>query len=411
MSRRTLLSFVGAGPLVPTVYAWQGREVTTPVIQEALAEFFSPGRVVLFSTAEASQKNLPEVARRVPACEEVRIPSGRSEPELWEIFSTVAGTVGEEDAIVFDITHGFRSLPFIAFLSSAYIREVRGARLEAVVYGALEAREGDKTPVFDLTPFVRILDWMGAVRSFAVHGDASGIRGIVDESVAREFREERGDRGLASLREFAARLEAFTLAARMSRPVEAGNFAGRIRDLLPGARGEAARLAPPLGCILDRVEAIGDLAADYPGGGGEIGIPHLQAQRRLVGYQVERGLYMQAVTLAREWIVSLAIVARGEGEGWLEKEVREAAEQGLNAHLKEKRGEKFKPTEYYDWVARHTAGKSLVDAWNRIANIRNDIAHCGMNKTPKKSRNSVQEIGEIPGILEELETLFLPPRA
>jgi len=58
----------------------------------------------------------------------VDIPDGKDEDELWKIFSIIVDEVQPGDEILFDITHGFRSLPFIAFLTVAYLKEVKGAK-------------------------------------------------------------------------------------------------------------------------------------------------------------------------------------------------------------------------------------------------------------------------------------------
>jgi CRISPR-associated Csx2 family protein len=69
---------------------------------------------------------------------EVDIPDGKSEEELWEIFEAISKAVQEGDEIVFDITHGFRSLPMIAMLTIAYLKQVKGVKVQHVVYGVYE---------------------------------------------------------------------------------------------------------------------------------------------------------------------------------------------------------------------------------------------------------------------------------
>ena len=42
------------------------------------------------------------------------------------------------------------------------------------------------------------------------------------------------------------------------------------------------------------------------------------------------GLYQQAVTLGREWMVTVLLFAAGAGEEWLKKETRNEAENSLS---------------------------------------------------------------------------------
>jgi hypothetical protein len=50
----------------------------------------------------------------------------------------------------------------LALLAAAFLRSAKGIRLRALLYGAYDARENDVAPVFDLTPFLDLLEWMFA---------------------------------------------------------------------------------------------------------------------------------------------------------------------------------------------------------------------------------------------------------
>ena len=66
----------------------------------------------------------------------------------------------------------------MTFLALAYVRNVRsGVEIERVIYGAFDAveRNNPRKPVFDLTPFVSLLNWLGAVTMFQQTGDARPI--------------------------------------------------------------------------------------------------------------------------------------------------------------------------------------------------------------------------------------------
>jgi len=399
---------LGTRPLEETTYVYGDKKKRTSLVQEALSSFFPIDAVILFTTTEALTKTYPDVARRISDCEAVHIPSGRTEEELWDIFSIVAGKVDPDDDIVFDITHGFRSLPFIAFLSSAYIREVKRARISAIVYGALDAMIGSETPVFDLTPFISILDWMGAVRSFMVHGDAGEIQKIVSEETRRAFQDPEKSDKPDKMKGFSKQLESFSLAARMAQPIEALDIAQKVIDGLPAAKEEIGRFAPPLSYIIDQIEGISKLSAREPAEKTGIDQAHLRAQRHLISYQVEKGLYMQAVALAREWIVSLLIFAAGDSRFWLEGECRKVAEKTLTGGSLKRRGESYNHDVYSDWFESLNCFDDVVRTWDMVIQVRNDIAHCGMKLHRQKARAYRQKIEEIPPRLEELERMLCP---
>ncbi|HWQ65386.1 MAG TPA: TIGR02221 family CRISPR-associated protein, partial [Methanospirillum sp.] len=206
------LSFLGTGQLRETRYRFEDKVCETPVVQEALASFFPIEEMVFFVTRQAEERNYHQVLARCPSGKKVSVPEGRSEAELWQIFTIVADEVKEGDTIIFDITHGLRSLPFIALLSAAYLQEVKGATLAALVYGAFDVTEGSETPIFDLSGFLQIFDWMAGVKSFMNHADAREIRTLVQKIAAAQFLSSGGKEGPTQIAAFAGKLEGFTSA-------------------------------------------------------------------------------------------------------------------------------------------------------------------------------------------------------
>src|SRR5690606_7835290 len=70
--------------------------------------------------------------------ENIGIPEGHNEEELWEIFKTILDQLEEGDEIILDITHSFRYLPMLTFIIINYARIVKKCSLKAVYYGAFE---------------------------------------------------------------------------------------------------------------------------------------------------------------------------------------------------------------------------------------------------------------------------------
>lgn len=402
-----LLSFVGTGTLKETTYCLGGRTRRTAFIQEALCDFFPVDSVVLFTTQGALKKNYPAISDLVPDARAILIPDGRDEKELWKIFTLVEEQVEPRDEIVFDITHGFRSLPFIAFLSSAYLREIKEATLHSVVYGALEANDEQGTPVFDLTPFMGILDWMGGVRSFMNHGDAGRLQALIREVVASARKDTGQEKKPVKLAGFANQLENFTLATRLSQPIEAIEVAGKIIEMLPTAVDEVAHFIPPLGPVLDQIEGLSAFVAPGTESKSGLGIEHLHAQRNLIQYQIERGLYMQAVSLAREWMVSLFLFSTGDTALWLDPQYRKEAEKALSGGVKKKQGMDYKPSVYSPWFESLAEFETCASIWDTVSSLRNDIDHCGMRIQKTRAKRMKEKVQEVPGLLAKMERAFM----
>ena len=172
-----LLTFLGLGKYYQeTTYCWQGKEWKTRYAPIASCHFLNPEEAVIFLTKEAREtvyddfvKSLPNNIRVIP----VGVPLGRTEDELWEIFEQVRSSVADDDQIAFDITHGLRSSQWLSLLAAVFLKSGFGLKLAAVLYGAFEAKTDDnKTPMFDLTPMLTLLEWAVAADRFNRTGDA-----------------------------------------------------------------------------------------------------------------------------------------------------------------------------------------------------------------------------------------------
>ena len=113
------------------------------------------------------------------------IKTGNDTGEMWDIFMTIAGEIEAEETVIFDITHGLRSLPFLVFLFAAYLKSAKGVKIRGIYYGALELSKDNVTPVINLSEFVEMLDWLGASERFIEMGDGSALAELLKSRVER----------------------------------------------------------------------------------------------------------------------------------------------------------------------------------------------------------------------------------
>ncbi len=399
------VSFLGTSPYEKVTYVYrqdgQEREYTTDLFPETLFHFFPDLETLyLFATkAVQEHRNLQALRERIPPerLRVVPIPEGRSEEELWDIFSALTETVKERETVVFDITHSFRSIPFLTFLAAAYLRAARRVHIRAVVYGAYEARpKGDPgpRPVFDLTSFVFLLDWLAATNQFIHTGDAQYLaRLLVREGAARRS---------GALKNAGRDLEDFSRAIMLCRPLEVMEKAGRLSTVLQKGSQDLSRWARPFEVMAGRIEEeYGRRALRNP---LEDVRQSLRQQMDLVRWYADHGQIIQAVTLAREWVVT-AVGWRLHGGFVLKNEERGEIERGLSGLCRVAQG-RSSPGELNE-VGRKLQewpeADSLCNLWNRLTAVRNDLDHAGMNPSPMSAGTLSQKTQE--EILPALEAL------
>lgn len=415
------LTFVGLGTgkggYEPAQYLHGGKIVESNLFPIALYEFFQPDQMTVFVTRESRERYWDELCRKLAGRIQpvpVEIPWGGKPDELWTIFDRVVESVDEGEEVLFDITHGFRSLPFLVFLAVAYLREVKNVRVRGVVYGAFEARDGGgRAPVFDLSPLLSLLDWLAAVHLFRLSGSAADLSRLLRDIHADAWRERAAESVPAAtekprvLQKMGDRVNELSQALLLIRPLEVMEKAQHLADQFTDALSEeAARWAKPFALIAPALRQELTQFAEAPS------VKNLDVQRRMVSWYIERGLFVQALTLARELLVTRVCLLL-ELENPLRREARKRAELLLNylawSKLPEERKHSDPWTDPEPDVAdvekfrAHDQAESLVGLWSSIRDARNDVDHAGMNEQPSKASALVARVKEMS---EKLDRIF-----
>lgn len=104
------------------------------------------------------------------------IPHARDEHEQHGILKAVDTAVAKNSALDFDLTHGFRHVGMVGFLSSFMLERLRHLTVCGLWYGALEMKEGDgPAPVLRLDGLIRVRHWLDALDRFDATGDYSAF--------------------------------------------------------------------------------------------------------------------------------------------------------------------------------------------------------------------------------------------
>ena len=100
------------------------------------------------------------------------IPFGQQADEQYEILGEIADAVPNGD-VSFDLTHGFRHLGMVGFLSAFMLERVRNLHVRGLWYGALDMtdRTSGITPVLRLDGLTRVRRWVDALDRFDATGD------------------------------------------------------------------------------------------------------------------------------------------------------------------------------------------------------------------------------------------------
>jgi hypothetical protein len=410
------ISFLGPTNYTLATYVYDDQEFETRFFAEALPHFFPELEKLLVFVTPTVQKheNLAELQRRLgELLEPVPIPESHSEAALWGIFDALTGAVVEGDRVLFDITNSYRSLPLLVFLAAAYLRAVRRVDVRGVIYGAFEARDEktNRSPVFDLTPFVGLLDWLTASTRFIETGDSRPLASLLRERMppGLTMRDDLDARALGQdLKKAASAIEGVSLALSVTRPLETMEAAGQLESALSQARDAVAARAHPFALLTEQVRnSYAPFALSMPLERSNWAA-NLRLQLAMIRWYLDKEQIVQAATLAREWLVSLvACRVRAISLVDLDDE-RFPIEGALNNETRRRAGKVVDRSSSYDAdLANLPDLNELISMWSKVTDLRNDIAHVGMNEQPKSASDLCRKMAQIYPQLERLAQSLL----
>lgn len=401
MPKKIFLSFLGLGKYESTRYYFDERKEVfyeTPFVQEALLKYSLIEKEydifpIIFITKEAYKNWYPnENNHGLKKCfkeinsdfstSDVEIPSGKSEKELLDIFLTVFDQLNEEDEILFDITHGFRSLPMLAMVLLNYAKFLKNIKIQSIYYGAFDASElidGIKwSPIWDLTYFSKIQSWASSANQFLQTGNGLTLSKLIE------------DEGLLNLN---IGIECFTKEILVNRgpAIFSGKTQLSIQNEILALDFEDKN---PLKLILEKVK---EHFNSYKNDSVLNGL-------NAVDWCIKNGLIQQGATLLEEFCTTYALVRVNKEEYLQDSDVRsivsaaitiapdkyisQYSEEGLNKISSEKK-ERYlmlqsEEEEIIPKIQALADFKKLKKLVNDLkSSVRNDINHAGFRKNPR----------------------------
>lgn len=422
------ISLLGTNDYLPCNYIFEGfRKLGVRFVQEATIElccrdWTAGDSILIFTTDEAYKKNwvnnghkdrngntlqreglesrLKLIESRAPV-KRVSIPEGKDQAEIWQIFQILFNNLGNNDRVVFDVTHAFRSIPLLIMVVLHYAKVMKDAKLEGIYYGAFEALGSDarnmdeherNAPIFDLTAFDWLLDWVLAVDLFRTAGHA-----LRASQVARTQAAAMGKLGeeLESLS---------TQLARVS-----SDFATcRGPDLSMDIRVLKERIAacPESHIIPPFKELLGLLSRHLEPFDGHDALDGIRAAR----FCLDHNLIQQGYTILEETMISYFVNRVGGNPVNISH--RQIASSAVTIFRNKWDQEQWtgKTAENPDLTRKYLSfferSPDLANIFGDIAKPRNDLSHAGYSRK-KKGEPEIDFCSDLAALIAEAEATVL----
>jgi len=209
---KKLFAFLGIGDYKSVEYYFQNKNegYKTEYIQEAITKLLDEQdlNVTVFVTEEARKKHWePESNIGLKSkleklninCKAVDIPDGKANNDVWKIFLNVYNEIDINDEIYVDVTHSLRNIPIIFMSVLNYAKVAKNCIIKGIFYGAYEAKENDRAPIYDLTLFDQIGEWSSGVEQLLMTGECEMFCSTVEKTLGPLLREAKGTDELIKL--------------------------------------------------------------------------------------------------------------------------------------------------------------------------------------------------------------------
>ncbi|MEW6565379.1 MAG: TIGR02221 family CRISPR-associated protein [Spirochaetota bacterium] len=382
------VTFLGTGNYEKVSYqTLDGSIINTAYAQTAIVHGFRnemqrDGRAFVFVTPEAkarhwdAEQSLQSELKLYfseDTIKTIEIDTVTTEEQIWSLFDKIFQNIPEQSELVFDITHAFRSIPFLGIVIINYTRLVKNISLRGIFYGAYDRNLSSPYKIIDLTNIDRLLRWSIGVSQYLNTGNAIEINQLANETVSRyKAANKDADPYLYLERNLANNLKniwPILTTCRSNEIIDGSKFIS-IKDKIEELKKYNIHYIKPLGVLYDKIEEIvylfkKDCVANI-----------LPAVQLCIKYN----LIQQGITLLQEGIITIVLYVLGIDDFYT-REHREAVsryftyinEPGKYTHPANEEqykviGEKLEKSEMLE---------SLKIVYKRLQDIRNDINHAG----------------------------------
>jgi CRISPR-associated Csx2 family protein len=370
-------------------------------IQEALVsllckDWTENDRIVIFLTEKAKDTNWVDNGQKQGLENRLKslglkvnlvpifVPEGRTETEIWTIFEEVFNQINNDDEVIFDITHSFRSLPMLAIVILNYAKVLKNIEINGVYYGAFEALDAvGNASIFNLMSLVQLFEWTNATSNFLKYGDAEGISKLSMKKIDPLLKEKRGDdQSAQDIKKLSKQLVMFTKYIQTCRGLDIVK-GHEIKILKEAVKNNKDSFIKPMNPLFDKIS---DKFESFNQN-------EIKNGYAAVEWCINYNLTQQGYTILQETIKN-ELVAKCFGNNEITNiNKRELVSTAVNIKVHPEKEMELNDSEKADIQnLKSYMSEDFVRIYNEISQRRNDINHAGFREGPMKSDNLINDL-------------------
>lgn len=319
----------------------------------------------------------------------------------WVLFEKISSLINDGDTLVFDLTHGFRSLPIILSAALNYILKAKTEIvLQHVFYGERDENSQRQGTIIDMKDFYSVNQWAEGVARLTETADAYKLADVARQESNHAFSNLQDETLVKALEKLTATLKNIDVN-RIARNTE------NALEIVRSRKNRSSGAEYELLCLVEKKFA--PLARKLS---GQYDADYFMLQLDIIHMLNEHKLYMQAYTVILETIGSIGMLGAPPE---LTKDIWDNATADLrtpyadlfvrmiNFNEFKSRSDKEKPraeelnATICTWINEKGMLEELKSITKEIKKYRNGFDHAWTGYGDKTMRKTIKD--------EEIETL------
>ena len=327
---RVLISFLGLGkahtPMNElgydeAIYRFSdGRQIQTPLSQEAIVKYIGAqnlDQVITLMTPKSKARHYHTLYQRFidlglndeqMIWDDTSITSDQSHEDQWSWFNALVSHIHRGDEVIFDFTHGFRSVPIIFSSAINYLQRVKHINVLHAFYGYLT--DFNSIPkggqIIDMVAFYQLNEWVDGVSALVRDANANVLADLAERTNQEEsdfagFKSLGNPELVTALRELTACIKEIN----MNLVPQKANYALHV---LKSQKENC--VGPDLQLLEMAIDTFSELGSALEH--GRYSQDYFKVQLALLDALLEHQLEMQALTVMRELIGSIGMLGAPE---------------------------------------------------------------------------------------------------
>lgn len=393
MKKVSLFSFLGNMNYNEIVYHTpSGKTIRDKYAQMAICDYllesYDKINIKIFLTESARGKNwesneseglsqkLLDLDKDKISIKSIAIPENQDEQANWQLFHILLSEIQENERIYFDMTYGYRSIPFISFIVLQYARNLKNLSFGGLLYAMVDPQKGEAI-INDLSEMMKLTNWADGVNQYVRTGNAK----LISSLVSQEMQVHKN----SSNQEDAGEIETLQNISKQMNNINE-NFetvrSEKIIDELHKLRTMIHNLSFSKSSYLKALVPIIDKVKDKLDGFGENQASQIKF---IINWCIEHGLYQQAYTFLLEFIISgFCNLLKRNKYKFNNRNIVQSTIQVIQNDYPEKDWKVSKKNKsHIRSIIRNgqlNPYKKYFNAYVQLNKDRNDINHGGVNK-------------------------------